>query len=1093
MAYPERRKHTDYTVGWLCAFPEEYEFSVAMLDSIHENPHASLTGRTEYTLGEIEGYNIAIACLRLDRYQIPRNASLARILSAFPAVEFVLMVGTGSPRGTPPAFAPGDVLVGVPTASSPAALDWGSGTRVDIDGRILTRTVLLNDGDDLPSNVLLVALSKLNDVYASYGTKIPWLLEEMGRKYPSMESTYLNADRLRVENFERVQRGLLETRISPRVHFSLLASGAEIIENAVELQKDSEDTLCTKTEVASISKDLQCIIVRGIHDDSDSQKDNRLRKHAAAVAAAFAKEMLVSLPPTKIKREAFFIQSSDVSMGDEGYLQSSWYWEELTQLISRMKPSPERLISAILVNEMNLPVSRAPGVLSLKRGIKEAFFAYFGQIFEGGRVSGHERGPGYIYFLDFLEARREQISDQIYSAMTISHGENMEPLDSSTDIEESLRDPHKLHIASAKGYYDVARGLLDEGCLKVNDRDEYQNTPLYAASARGHDRVVQLLLSRGANVNAFCQFDNTALYAASAEGHTAVVKLLLQNGADVTAQCEYGATAFHAAAAGDHFEVLQLLFSKPEPNNERTAFSRTSILRNSDCDITDRSPNDSHVEIKVSLGPKSEGEVAGKAKEVANDDFESQLFLSNLTAVQCLRAFFTTIPPFHEMKSRIEESFVASNPVTAPAYQRYAKHKLRTKSRTETFFSRRLNDSKKALRQILRQPVSFWPLSQPSESCPKGNRRLYWDCQKACGDEISVDLPLSLLLASGHDQEEIFNFTTYKKPAFLSISEKVLAFSVPQSKVAKNQPSRARGLNFYSSIGDIISQFGRRKPRGGSIPQGRNQTENPGLHYQLPSPAHAPYASDPSASKYSGESADIQQIVNNTPNKKVRSARDPSSLLVLFVLSGNDNRKVLKSIEIENHESDKDFFEKLRRVYSEVRGWRRWFSFTSIYDIQWVKFHRYDAMQASHSDGLCDNIMESLPHVNDYDYIISREHREPPVPIIRPRGPQEIMDHYNTPHRYANCSAVIKDAIPKKLNGQLTGIRPEGWGIHAVEAICPFMIIMWAIIVNFIPIVCFAPWWLLHHPGDLQNAFVPSQTISIIYFGLVTFKVAGKM
>ncbi|KAK6526522.1 hypothetical protein TWF694_005105 [Orbilia ellipsospora] len=62
------------------------------------------------------------------------------------------------------------------------------------------------------------------------------------------------------------------------------------------------------------------------------------------------------------------------------------------------------------------------------------------------------------------------------------------------------------------------------------------------------------------------------------------------------------------------------------------------------------------------------------------------------------------------------------------------------------------------------------------------------------------------------------------------------------------------------------------------------------------------------------------------------------------------------------------------------------------------------------------------------------------------------MDHYYKPHRYANCSAAIRDAIPKKTNGQLEGDRPEGWGIHAVEALCLFMVIMWAVIVNIIPI-----------------------------------------
>jgi ankyrin repeat protein len=55
------------------------------------------------------------------------------------------------------------------------------------------------------------------------------------------------------------------------------------------------------------------------------------------------------------------------------------------------------------------------------------------------------------------------------------------------------------------------------------------------ASRNGHDKVVHILLQRGADVNAEGGYYGSALYAASSGGHDEVVQMLLERGADKSA------------------------------------------------------------------------------------------------------------------------------------------------------------------------------------------------------------------------------------------------------------------------------------------------------------------------------------------------------------------------------------------------------------------------------------------------------------------------------------------------------------------------------------------------------------------------------
>jgi ankyrin repeat protein len=61
----------------------------------------------------------------------------------------------------------------------------------------------------------------------------------------------------------------------------------------------------------------------------------------------------------------------------------------------------------------------------------------------------------------------------------------------------------------------------------------------------GHEAVVELLLNKGADVEAKAGDEGTALHIVAKHGHKAVVQLLLDRGANVEAKTKDGETALY--------------------------------------------------------------------------------------------------------------------------------------------------------------------------------------------------------------------------------------------------------------------------------------------------------------------------------------------------------------------------------------------------------------------------------------------------------------------------------------------------------------------------------------------------------------------
>ncbi|KAH7199216.1 nucleoside phosphorylase domain-containing protein [Fusarium oxysporum] len=315
----------DYTVGWICALTTEFVAAQAFLDEEHEGSReVAQNDNNNYALGRIGSHNIVIAVLPDGEYGTAVAAAVARdMLGSFPNIRIGFLVGIGGGAPSPNHdIRLGDIVVSSRDGGKGGVFQYDFGKT--IQNQSFQETQVL----DQPPTVLRTAVSALKAKYELRGHRlnedVDMALQNIKKrtKYsrpPASSDRLYQSDIPHPSNssescsvvcgdnsfhvLARAERD--EEDDNPAIHYGLIASANQLMKDALVRDKLAAEkgVLCFEMEAAGLMNHFPCLVIRGICDYSDSHKNKEWQGFAAMVAAAYAKDLLLQILPTKVKAE----------------------------------------------------------------------------------------------------------------------------------------------------------------------------------------------------------------------------------------------------------------------------------------------------------------------------------------------------------------------------------------------------------------------------------------------------------------------------------------------------------------------------------------------------------------------------------------------------------------------------------------------------------------------------------------------------------------------------------------------------------------------------------------------------------------------
>ncbi|KAL9047923.1 MAG: hypothetical protein Q9162_007909, partial [Coniocarpon cinnabarinum] len=271
------RERGDYTVAWICALPKEQK--AVEFDERHPQLLAR-KGEHVYRYGRIGQHNVVLAC-QASMGSIKFAHLITQLKCGFDNLQDFLLVGIGG-SSIPTKVHLGDVVVSKPYKTTPSIVQYDAGAQQEggiFELRRYTQfsqssrlTSAMNDLMSETDELRTLPLSRRVDAYASA------LDKGKTREYsrPSGERT-------------------------PKIHYGPIASGSKVMKDQKFRDKVAQDygVLCFEMEAAGFEGSESSLVIRGICDFCDSDKNDDWQNYAAAIAAAYARELLHVIPESE--------------------------------------------------------------------------------------------------------------------------------------------------------------------------------------------------------------------------------------------------------------------------------------------------------------------------------------------------------------------------------------------------------------------------------------------------------------------------------------------------------------------------------------------------------------------------------------------------------------------------------------------------------------------------------------------------------------------------------------------------------------------------------------------------------------------------
>ena len=185
---------------------------------------------------------------------------------------------------------------------------------------------------------------------------------------------------------------------------------------------------------------------------------------------------------------------------------------------------------------------------------------------------------------DYCKQKRE-VNEQLWRAIKDRDSQECSRLLDSNTLGELTAQPNAkglddwtaLHLAVSSGSVEICTLLLALGQVEVDARSATRRTPLHLAALCGFPDILDMLLQRGADINAYDSDGYTALHLAASLGHLATVQRLLNYDPDFTLTNRMEKTSYDLSSTPEIKALFETCFEQRNIHLSPDTYSRTCV------------------------------------------------------------------------------------------------------------------------------------------------------------------------------------------------------------------------------------------------------------------------------------------------------------------------------------------------------------------------------------------------------------------------------------------------------------------------------------------------------------------------------------